>query len=243
MIEGFSLSGKRALVAGGLHPWGRPVAEALAEAGATVLLATLPAPETREAAGRLGGVALPTHPSPAPVRRTVARADAGGGINILVNCFDTPLASPLLDTSPATWRRAVEANLTPIFLWCREVGGHMLSARGGRIVNIASGLGERGLANCAAYCAAMAGVIGFTRALGLEWAGRGVAVNGLAPCWFEDTPLTGAMPRERLARFIPLKRLGRPDEVGALAVYLASDAASYVTGQTYFLSGGVMAHA
>jgi NAD(P)-dependent dehydrogenase (short-subunit alcohol dehydrogenase family) len=89
----------------------------------------------------------------------------------------------------------------------------------------------------------MAGVISFTRALALEWAGKGVAVNGLAPCWFEDTPLSGAMPRERLSRFIPLKRLGRPEEVGAMAVYLASDAASYVTGQTYFLSGGVMAHA
>ncbi|MEE9203138.1 MAG: SDR family oxidoreductase [Dehalococcoidia bacterium] len=243
MAEVFSLSGKRALVAGGLHPWGQPVAQALAEAGATVLLATLPITDAREAARRLGAEALPTRPSPTPVRRAVARAAAGGGIDILVNCFDAPLASPLLDTSPATWRRAVEANLTPIFLWCREVGGHMLSNGGGRIVNIASGVGERGLANCTAYCAAMAGVISFTRALGLEWAGKGVAVNGMAPCWFEDTPLTGAMPRERLARFIPLKRLGRPEEVGAMAVYLASDAASYVTGQTYFLSGGVMAHA
>lgn len=242
-VEGFSLSGKRALVAGGLHPWGQPVAEALAEAGAVVLLATLPGPATRELAGRLGGIALPTPSTPAKVRRTVERATAGGRIDILVNCFDTPMASPLVDTSPAVWRLAVEAHFMPVFLWCREVGGYMLAAGGGRIVNIASGLGERGLANCTAYCTAMAGVINFTRALALEWAGQGVGVNGLAPCWFEGTPLAEAMPLGRLARFIPLKRLGRPDEVGAMAVYLASDAASYVTGQTYFLSGGVMAHA
>ncbi|MEK7848333.1 MAG: SDR family oxidoreductase [Chloroflexota bacterium] len=241
--QGFSLSGRRALIAGGLHPWGQPVAEALAEAGAMVLLATLPGPATREVAVRVGGMALPTRSTPAVVRRTVARAAAGGRIDILVNCFATPMASPLLDTSPVTWRRAVEVNLMPAFLWCREVGAHMLAAGGGRIVNIASGLGERGLANCTAYCAAMAGIISFTRALALEWAGKGVAVNGLAPCWFEGTPLAGAMPQGRLERFIPLKRLGQPEEVGALALYLASDAASYVTGQTYFLSGGVMAHA
>ena len=119
----------------------------------------------------------------------------------------------------------------------------MLTNGGGRIINLASGLGERGLGNCTAYCAAMAGVIGFTRSLGLEWAGKGVAVNAMAPCWFEGTPLAEAMPKERLARFIPAKRLGKLEEVGAMAVFLASDAASYITGQTYFLSGGVMAHA
>ncbi|MDP6100258.1 MAG: SDR family oxidoreductase [Dehalococcoidia bacterium] len=241
--EVLSLDGKRALVTGGLHPWGKPVAEALAEAGAKVLLATLPAPTTRKVAGKLSGAALPTRPSPTQVRRTVTRAVAGGGIDILVNCYDTPMASPLLDTHQAAWRWIVNANLDPVFLWCREVGGHMLANGGGRIINLASGLGERGLGNCTAYCAAMAGVISFTRSLGLEWAGKSVAVNAMAPCWFEDTPLAEAMPKERLARFIPAKRLGKIEEVGAMAAFLASDAASYITGQTYFLSGGVMAHA
>ena len=177
--EVLSLDGKRALVTGGLHPWGKPVAEALAEAGAKVLLATLPAPTTRKVAGKLSGAALPTRPSPTQVRRTVTRAVAGGGIDILVNCYDTPMASPLLDTHQAAWRWIVNANLDPVFLWCREVGGHMLANGGGRIINLASGLGERGLGNCTAYCAAMAGVISFTRSLGLEWAGKSVAVNAI----------------------------------------------------------------
>jgi NAD(P)-dependent dehydrogenase (short-subunit alcohol dehydrogenase family) len=114
----------------------------------------------------------------------------------------------------------------------------------GRVINVVSVLGERGIANAAAYCAAHGGVLNLTRALAQEWAAQGITVNAIALGWMEDSLALGdADPgANKTVRYIPMKRAGRPDEAGPLAVYLASDASGYVTGQTFFVDGGLTVH-
>jgi NAD(P)-dependent dehydrogenase (short-subunit alcohol dehydrogenase family) len=114
----------------------------------------------------------------------------------------------------------------------------------GRIVNVASALGERGLANSAAYCAAKGGVMNLTRALAQEWGPHGVTANCIAPGWLEDSPGLGDPDPQanRLVRFIPMRRPGNADEIAPLALWLASDASGYVSGQTFFVDGGLMCH-
>jgi NAD(P)-dependent dehydrogenase (short-subunit alcohol dehydrogenase family) len=148
----------------------------------------------------------------------------------------------------------IAQNLSATFFVCRAAGREMLrdgtedeepvARNRGRIINIASALGERGLANAAAYGAAQAGVLNLTRGLAQEWAARGITVNAIALGWMEDSRALGDPTPEanQTVRFIPMRRAGRADEVGPLAVYLASDAAGYVTGQVLFIDGGLTVH-
>ena len=167
-----------------------------------------------------------------------------GSIDILVNCPDLFMAKPIEQVAESEWARILSVNLSGVFFACRAVGPRMLKQEKGRIINLASGLGERGLPNCSAYCAAKGGVVNLTRALAQEWAAQGITVNCIAPAWLEDTPGLGDPNPEtnRVVRFIPMRRAGRPDEIGPLAVYLASDSAGYVTGRTIFVDGGLLAH-
>jgi gluconate 5-dehydrogenase len=169
-----------------------------------------------------------------------------GPIDILVNNvggrrIDTPTESlPLED-----WRRIIDLNLTSAFLWTRTVGGAMLSRGWGRIINVASicgliatkGIGGRG------YETAKAALLSFTRAQAADWADRGVTVNAIAPGgfltdpnrrWFSERPEL----RDSIESMIPMGRLGEPEELAGLAVYLASEASSYMTGATLVIDGG-----
>ena len=136
------------------------------------------------------------------------------------------------------------ANLSSVFFACRAAAAVMLPQGKGRIINVTSILGERGLINSTAYCAAKAGVINLTRALGLEWAQTGVTVNGIGVGFLEDVPGIGqdGSLKEALEKYLPLRRLARSEEMAGLAVYLASDASEFVTGQTIFVEGGALAH-
>jgi NAD(P)-dependent dehydrogenase (short-subunit alcohol dehydrogenase family) len=251
IAEEFSLRGKVAIVTGDGRAWGQHVALALADAGADVAIATLKrnwVEETIERARGLGrkAVAIPSDVTNAvEVQKMVEQVVAGfGKIDILVNGTDLQFAKPFLEVSEKEWRRVIETNLTSVYLCSQAVGRHMVEQKKGAIINIASGLALRGVANCAAYCASMGGVLQFTKALALEWAPLNIRVNSIGPGWFsEDEVGTEEMQKDPLVRFIPMRRRGRPDEIGSLVVYLASDASQYVTGQIFVVDGGTIAHA
>jgi NAD(P)-dependent dehydrogenase (short-subunit alcohol dehydrogenase family) len=255
MAEGFSLEGKAALVIGASNPIGRAIAVALAEAGADVGVTTTTThpDETVRAnscaneiwalnrkhfvhavhAGDEADVEVVIH-------RTVSEL---GRIDILVNAQDLPFAKPTLETDYTEWHAVLNANLGGVFLASKHAAREMLKHGWGRIINVASVLGERGLVNGAAYCAADAGVINLTRALALEWAREGIKVNAIGAGWTEGMGMVGGEEgKQQLQRYMPYKRLAKPEEIAGAAVYLASDAADYLTGQVVWIEGGALSH-
>lgn len=269
--EDFTLEGKNAVVIGGSTVLGRACAVALAEAGANVAVATTTRAKNEEvvanscanevwALDRKGFAMSIEATDETDVRALLTRAEEElGRVDILVNAPDLPFAKPIEETSLAEYRRVVDANLASVFLACRVIGLRMVyppdaqspesgsqpdsEGKGGRIINVATVLGERGMANGAAYCAAQAGILNLTRALALEWARTGVTVNAVGAGWTEGMPIIGSHEdREKLARYLPHRRLAEPAEIAGAAVYLASDASSYVTGQVLWIEGGALSH-
>lgn len=248
--KGMSLKGKVAVVGGLGQSWQKEIASYLAEAGANVAVFGRDKDEMTaavEAVEKLGGQALavtadPT--SPGEVSNMVqAVLKRWQKIDILVNSFNLLLAKPLPEISTAEWAKVLEANITPVFLSTQAVGRHMLERKEGKVINITSGLAERGLPNGSAYCAAKGAVVQFTRAVALEWARSNVRVNAIALGWMEDSAEVGKEEwRQTLVRYAPLKRLARPEDFAAALVYLASDASSFVTASTFYITGGLMAH-
>jgi NAD(P)-dependent dehydrogenase (short-subunit alcohol dehydrogenase family) len=241
--DGFSLSGKRALVVGAETRVGRAIAGALAEAGARLALAASPDPGAN-------GVSSPPsqngsshlHVAGSPDDLVRATVEELGGLDIVVNAADLKVAGPLEQLSDAALDRLVSVNLTgPIRLF-RAAGREMKARGGGRLIQVVSLLGERGVPNTAAYGATQSGLIQLIKTLSLEWARSGIRVNGIGLGWLEGDPMLGEHP-DRLLRYLPTKRLGKPEEVGAIAVYLSSDAADLMTGQTFWVDGAVMSHA
>jgi NAD(P)-dependent dehydrogenase (short-subunit alcohol dehydrogenase family) len=197
------------------------------------------------ALGRKGFAATIDVADAAQVEAIVHRAaDELGRLDILVNNPDLPFAKPLAETTVDEWQRALTANLSAVFFACRAAAAVMLAQGKGRVINVTSILGERGVVNSTAYCAAKAGVVNFTRALALEWARTGVTVNGIGVGFLEDMPGIGQDEslKAALEKYLPLRRLGRSPEMAGLAVYLASDASEFITGQTIFVEGGALAH-
>ena len=257
MRDKFALDGKRALVIGASNAIGRAIAVALAEAGADVAVATTTPLKDEETAAnscaneiwaldRKGFAQAIEAADEADVNALIERTVAElGGIELLVNAHDLPFAKPAPETDFAEWRRVIDVNLGGPFLACRAAGQRMLADGhpGGSIINVASVLGERGLANGAAYCSAQAGVLNLTRALALEWARGGVRVNAIGAGWTEGMAMAGDdESRAKLERYLPYKRLARPDEIAGIAVYLASDVSAYLTGQVVWVEGGALSH-
>jgi NAD(P)-dependent dehydrogenase (short-subunit alcohol dehydrogenase family) len=251
-LEAFVLTKKVALVIGASTPIGRSVASALAEAGADIALATTLATQYEAEAvslslsdilahGRKGFTqtidASNENEVNALVQRTIAQL---GRLDILINAPDLPFAKPVTDVSLAEWQRVLAVNLTGPYLACRAAAKPMLTQGQGRIINIVSPLGERGMINGSAYCAAQAGVLNLTRALALEWARQGITVNAIGAGWTEGMGMIADEAlQQQLTRYIPHKRLAQPEDIAAAAVYLASDATGFVTGQIIWVDGAV----
>ena len=253
VLDRFRLDGRRACVTGGSRGLGFSMAKGLAEAGADLVLvgrgeealqaAKAALSETGRSVETLSAdVGEPTA-SEAAARRVV---EQWGPVDILINNVGgRRIDVPTEKLELADWQRIMDLNLTSAFLWSKVVGGAMLDRGWGRVINVASISGmiaNRGITG-RTYETAKAAMIQFTRALAADWATRGVTVNAIAPGgfhtepnrrWFADRPEL----RETFESMIPMGRLGEPDELAPLAVYLASDASAYMTGATLVIDGG-----
>ena len=196
-----------------------------------------------EAAGGRA-VVVPTDVSSYPAVEALMKAaiDQLGGLDIVVNNSGIVRPKPLAETSVEDWHAVLDVNLTGVFYGCRAAAAHLIAQRSGKIINLASVLGAVGLPGYTVYGATKGGVIALTRTLGVEWARHNIQVNAIAPGWFvtEMNEMAFADPRinERLTRDIPMRRTGRLEEIGPLAVFLASSGSDFMTGQTVFLDGG-----
>jgi gluconate 5-dehydrogenase len=247
----FDLSGKVAIVTGAGRGIGRGIAEALASFGAQVVLAGRTRATLDEAAAAISDAALVQVADVAHDADVLALRDAAlarfGHIDVLVNNAGiNPIWRTIEKTSLAEWQVIIDVNLTGTFLCCKHIGGALATRGSGSVINISSVAGHVGLERSVPYCASKGGVEMLTKALALEWAERGVRVNCLAP-GYVDTDLTSALLRhETLGKpfldHTPMRRFAVPGDMAGAAVFLASDASAYMTGQSLVVDGGWTAH-
>ena len=237
------------MVTGASGGLGRAIAIAIAEAGGAVAVAARSKPKLEETAHEIeqrGGRALvvPTDvTSFADVESCMARTvEVLGGLHVVVNNAGIARITPLAEASPEDWRSIVDVNLTGVFHGCRAAAPHLIRQKAGKVINLASVLAAVGLPGYSLYAATKGGIISLTRALAVEWARHNIQVNAIAPGWFvtemNEAAFGDPAIHARLTRDIPARRTGRLDEIGPLAVYLASAGADFMTGQTVFLDGG-----
>jgi NAD(P)-dependent dehydrogenase (short-subunit alcohol dehydrogenase family) len=246
------LKDKTAVVVGGTSGIGLALAKGLAQAGADVIATGRREAETRaaaaaiEALGRKSLAVTCDVTQSASLERLLAEVcSAFGKVDILVNCAGRTKRTPTLDVPEEEWNSILETNLNGTMRSCRVFGKHMIERGYGRIINIASLASFVGLYEVAAYCASKGAVASLTKALALEWAKHGVCVNAIAPGVFR-TELNSALldGTERGREFLlrtPMRRFGKVEELVGSAVFLASDAASYVSGHLLVVDGGFLA--
>lgn len=243
----FSLEGRIAMVTGAAQGIGKAIAELYAEKGADLVLVDIneKVRETEKAvqsAGRRVLSAIADLTKKDQIDRAVASALAEfGRIDILANNAGVVFLDDAESLSEEFWDRTMAVNLKAVFMVAQAVGREMISAGGGKIVNMASQAGLVALDNHVAYCASKAGVIALTRSLALEWGQFNVNVNSISPtviltelgrkAWAGETG-------EAMKRLIPAGRFGYPEEVAAVALFLASDAAGLITGENIVIDGG-----
>lgn len=252
MNDLFDLSGRVAIVTGGSSGIGKAMAAGLARYGAQVAIAGSDPLKCTAAAADLHAAGTPVLAVPtdvadpqaatALVEHTVA---AWGRVDILINSAGVSQGVPALEMSPAEWRRVTAVDLDGAFYCCQAAARAMMKSGRGAIINITSLSGMLGYANQAAYCAAKGGLTMLTRALAVEWAQHNIRVNAIAPTWFY-TPISARIlddPQQlsQKLKSIPLGRVGQGDDIVGAAVFLASDAASYVTGHILTVDGGKFA--
>lgn len=253
MTDGsINLAGKSAVVIGGTSGIGHAIAMGFAQAGADVAATSRRASEVENAAreiekaGRRSLRLTSDVTDRASLEKLLeASVKAFGKVDILLNAAGRTKRGPTLDLPEAEWNAILETNLTGAFRASQVFGRHMLERGYGRIIHIASLATFVGLYEVAAYCASKAGIGALTKSLAIEWGDKGVTVNAIAPGVIK-TPLNEKLvdgtPRgnEFLLR-TPLKRFGKVEELAGAAIFLASDAASYVNGEIICVDGGFLA--
>jgi gluconate 5-dehydrogenase len=248
----FDLSGQNAIVTGGGAGLGRQIAEALAEAGANVVLCARKPERCEELAASLSqatGVKAfgmrcdvkRRDEIDAVVERTVKEL---GSVDILVNNAGTSWGAPAEDYPIESWQKVIDVNLTGVFHFSQSAGRKMIGQNSGKIINVSSvaafGGGPPERMNAIAYNASKGGVVSFTRDLAVKWAQFGVRVNALAPGWFpsEMSDVVLGRSREEFLSRIPLHRFGNSDDLKGAVVFLASRASDFITGETVVIDGG-----
>ena len=246
--DALKLKGKVALVTGGAQGIGKSVALLLARNGADIVVSDINLEKAEETANEIGSIGPRAMAFKADVansndveRMVGAILEKFGKIDILVNNAGITRDKLILRMTEEDWDLVLNVNLKGTFNCTKAVVRHMAKQRSGKIVSIASVVGEMGNAGQANYAASKAGVIGFTKTIAREFAQRGINVNAIAPGYIE-TPMTDALPekaKEELKRLIPMERLGRPEDVAEAVLFLVSEASSYITGQVLNVNGGI----
>lgn len=249
----FDLTGRTALVTGGSRGLGLQIAEALGEAGATLMLTSRKADDLRQSAEHLSGRGIASHwtaadaSDPAQIERVVTEAlDRMGKIDILVNNAGAAWGAPAEDHPLEAWDKVMNLNVRSVFLFSQMVAKRsMIPRRSGRIIMTASIAGLAGNPRgheTAAYNASKGALVNLTRTLAGEWGEFGITVNALAPGFFPSKMTQGTLKKlgaETLAAAAPLGRLGDDDDLKGAALLFASDAGKHITGQTLAVDGGV----
>lgn len=256
-VNPFDLSGRHALVTGATSPIARAIATALAEAGANVSVTTTrdDAGEAAEAnsileacnaLGRSGGARQVDLTDPAAVDAAVGELEAEvAPFDILVHATHEANIKPVLGADLDDWRREIDRNATTCFVATQAVGKRMVERGYGRITTLTSVLHDRGVPHAALFGASQGAVLGYTKSLGLEWGRDGVTVNTITLGFYDDVP--GIQGDEEihaiLERYIPLRRLGKPEDVQGAVVYLSSELAAFVDSETFVIDGAIANHA
>ncbi|WP_031468466.1 SDR family NAD(P)-dependent oxidoreductase [Sciscionella sediminilitoris] len=242
----FDLTGKTAWVTGAGKGLGRAMATALAGAGSVVALTSRTRSHLKSLAGELGENTLVLPGSVSDEGFAEECVEQIGQIDILVNCAGiSPTFKRSEQVSNEEWRRVLNVNLDGSWFCARAAGQRMLEQGGGSIINVSSVHAVTGFERIAPYAASKGGLEALTRVLAVEWANRGVRVNTIAPGYFGTElaePLMHSRWGEKITGAIPLGRTGEPTELGGAAVFLASDASTYMTGTTLHVDGGWTAH-
>jgi len=250
--RGLDLKGRTAVVVGGTSGLGQAIALGLAHAGADVIATGRRPEQVKAIAAEIEAVGCRSLSIPVDVNDRAsmehllsAALGAFGKVDILVNSAGRIKRGPTMDSSESDWHGILDTNLMGVLRACQIFGRHMLQLGYGRIVNITSLNAFVALHEVAAYAASKAAVQSLTRSLAIEWVGRGVCVNAIAPGVFPtalNSELLGGSARgQELLMRTPMGRFGKADEVVGAAILLASDAASFITGSVVIVDGGFLA--
>lgn len=249
MLKSFSLEGKTAIVTGAGKGIGKAIALAVAEAGANVMLIARTETDLMQVQKEIGNERTDYTAADitdreqiqAAVEKTISRF---GRLDILVNNAGMNIRSAALEATDAEWHKIMDTNAQSVFMFSQEAVKAMNS--GASIINISSVGGDRALKTGVIYAASKAAIIQMTKVMAMEWGPQNIRVNAIGP-WYFRTPLTEKLLNDKeyldsILAVTPMKRVGELPEVATPVVFLASDAASYITGQTLFVDGGMSIH-